>query len=563
MFYYLLYTVIAIVAIFIIMSSIMRKKVYREVDRLEEWKNGILNRDIPDEIGKVKHLHMSGQTEEKFETWRNEWDEIVGGILPDIEEKLFDIEDLAAKNRFNKAKQLLEFTEKRLVSIEEQIKTLLEDVQSLVQSEEQNRSEIDEVRTAYKELFTTITKKRGSLGPGLASFDEKMDSINEQLDLFDQATADGSYLKAREHLVSAHENVALLETLIEQYPKLLVQVETRIPAEMKEIRDGMQEMESAGYELEPFALDSRLELIEQELEKVKEDLVVLKCDGAEEKLFELSNKIEQLYDTLEIEVESKQYVIEQLDQLKAQIIESEEKVDALADETADVQKSYFVSKQQLSAQKQIKENVHDLTNQLYVLTDLAEHQKQTYTSIREMVDGWQNEMNKLSSAIEEEKATLYALREDERTAKETVQSLQEVMVETYRVLKKSNIPGMPQHAIDLLDSADETLVRATNQLSQVPLELGRVTALVEEAETIVKKNQEMVNEMVELADLAEKVIQYGNRYRSRSEQVAAGLLEAEMLFRQYEYEEALNRAVSVIEEYEPNVLDVVKGYMPV
>ncbi|WP_332634627.1 septation ring formation regulator EzrA [Halalkalibacter flavus] len=563
MFYYLIYITIAIVAIFIIVSSVIRKRVYKEVDRLEEWKNGILNRDIPDEIGKVKHLHMSGQTEEKFETWRNEWDEIVGGILPDIEEKLFDIEDLAGKNRFNKAKQLLELTEKRLVSIEEQIKTLLDDVKSLVQSEEQNRSEIDEVRTAYKELFSTITKKRGSLGPGLTSFDEKMDQINEQLEMFDQETADGSYLKAREHLVSANEIVIQLETLVEQYPKLLVQVETRIPAEMKEIRDGMEEMESAGYQLEPFSLHSRLEQMEQELDKVKEDLVVLKCDGAEEKLFELSNKIEQLYDTLEFEVESKQYVFDQLEQLKSQIEESERKVEALSYETMDVQKSYFVSKQQLSTQKQIKENVHDLTNQLYVLTDLAEHQKQTYTSIREMVDVWQNEMNKLTEEIEQEKATLFALREDERTAKETLQSLQDIMMETYRVLKKSNIPGMPQHTLDQLENADETLVRAADQLAQVPLELGRVTVLVEEAETIVKKNQEMVIEIVEVADLAEKVIQYGNRYRSRSEDVAAGLLEAELLFRQYEYEEALNCAVSVIEKYEPNVLDVVKGYMPV
>ncbi|WP_034744804.1 septation ring formation regulator EzrA [Halalkalibacter wakoensis] len=563
MLYYFIYILIAFIAIFILISSIMRKRIYKEVDRLEDWKNGILNRDIPDEIGKVKHLHMSGQTEEKFETWKNEWDEIVGGILPDIEEKLFDIEDFAAKNRFNKAKQQLELTDKRLTSIEEQIKTLLEDVHGLVQSEEQNRSEIDVVRVAYKELCSAITKKRGSLGPGLVAFDKDVDKVNQLLEQFDQATADGSYLSAREFLVEAQELIARVETLLDEYPKLLVQVETKIPAEIKEIRDGMVEMEKAGYQLEPFSLLSRIEVMEQELVKIKEALVVLDCDGVEDQLLDLSNRLEQLYDTLEYEVESKQYVQSKLVELANQVEENQEKVEQLASETVDVQKSYFVSKEQLNAQKQIKEQAHDLTNQLFVLSDAADHQKQTYTSIREMVDLWQNDMNKLAGEIESEKETLFALREDELKAKETIQSLKQIILETHRTIKKSNIPGLPEHALLQLESAEEALMRATEQLSEIPLELGRVTVLVQEAESIVKKNQESVFHLVEQADLAELVIQYGNRFRSRSQEVANGLLEAELRFRQYEYEEALECALQAVEKYEPNVLEIVKGYMPV
>ncbi|WP_332689888.1 septation ring formation regulator EzrA [Halalkalibacter lacteus] len=560
---YFIYPAIALIVIFIIVSAIMRKRIYKEVDRLEEWKHGILNRDIPDEIGKVKKLQMSGQTEEKFETWRNEWDEIVGTILPDIGERLFDIEDLAAKNRFKKAQQIVATTDQRLVGIEEQIKQLLEDVQSLVLSEEQNRTEIDEVRTAYKELYTIITKKRGSLGPGLASFDENMDKINELLDSFDQSTSDGSYLLARNYLLEATTLLKELEELIERYPKLLMQVETKIPAEVKDLQNGMEEMEQAGYQLEAFSIQSRLELIEKELEKTKEDLVLLKCDGVEDKLTEMTNQIEQLYETLEFEVESKQYVFAKLDHLTSQVEGSKVKVDTLSEETLDVRKSYFVSDQQLGEQKQIKESAQDLTNQLYFLCDLADNQKQTFTSIREMVDEWQDKMTELDTRIEKENATLFALREDERKAKETLHSLQDTMVEMNRVLKKSNIPGLPNRALDQLENAEEIIVDASNQLQEVPLELGRINILIEEATSIVEKNSELIHEMIELAELVELVIQYGNRYRSRSESVEAGLIEAELLFRQYEYKEALECAVRVIEKYEPDVLNVVKEYMPV
>ncbi|ARK31732.1 septation ring formation regulator EzrA [Halalkalibacter krulwichiae] len=560
---YLIYSIIAVAVIFIIISSVLRKRIYKEVDRLEEWKNGILNRDIPEEIGKVKKLHMSGQTEEKFETWRNEWDDIVGGILPDIEERLFDIEDLAAKNRFTKAKQLIGVTEQRLNGIEEQIKELLKDVHQLVESEEQNRTEIDSVRTAYKDLSTLITKKRGSLGAGLPTIDEKLDKVNELLTAFDTATEDGSYLLARQHLVEAQSFVDNLNDLVDRYPKLLVQVDTKIPAELTELQGGIAEMEEAGYQLEAFSLESRLEHIAGELEKVKEDLKHLKYEGAEDKLTELSNQIEQLYDTLDYEVESKGYVENKIEQLSEQVEAIKEKVDLLETEMFEVQQSYFVSKEQIEAQKDMKENVVDLMNDLYVIINLADNQKQTYTSIRELVDEWQDELEKLDQSIEVEKATLYELREDERKAKETLLKLRGTMVEINRALKKSNIPGLPQRAIDQLSEAEEKLIDATNHLEQLPLELGRMNVLVEEAEELVSKNNELILQTIEQAKVAENVIQYGNRFRSKSDSVSAGLIEAELLFRQYEYEEAIECAVKVIEPYEPDVLDIVKGYVAV
>ena len=53
---------------------------------------------------KVKQLNMNGQTEERFEKWRNDWDEVITEKLPDLEELLFDAEEFIDKYRFKKAK---------------------------------------------------------------------------------------------------------------------------------------------------------------------------------------------------------------------------------------------------------------------------------------------------------------------------------------------------------------------------------------------------------------------------------------------------------------------------
>lgn len=558
---YLIYTVLAVIAILVITSAILRKRTYKEVDRLEEWKNEILNRTIPDEIGKVKQLQMSGQTEEKFEEWRNEWDDIVGTILPNIEEQLFDIEELATKNRFNKAKELVEVTDQRLNGIEQQLTQMLEEIHQLVQSEEQNRTEINDVRARYRELYAMMMKKRGSLGQGLASFDERLDNVNHLLDSFDQATADGSYLQARDHLVEASAILQETESLLERYPKLLVQVETTIPAELKDIREGMEEMTRAGYQLEAFALQSRIDLMEDELAHSRESMALLQCDEAEQRLSELSEQLEQLYETLDYEVESKQYVNDKIPELNQQIEQVNQQIETLLAETTQVQQSYHIPEDLRKAQRQIKEDAIELTKQLHVLTDVSENEKQTFTSIREMVDDWQEEMTRLSAAVARDKESLFALREDEWNAQETLRSLREVMLETKRMVQKSNIPGLPERSLQQLEHAEKKLWEATDQLEQVPLELGRINVLVKEAVASVKENEEMIKDTIHLATLAEQVIQFGNRYRSRSQTVHVGLLEAEQYFRHYDYEEAIESAVGVIKVYEPKVLELVEEYV--
>ena len=53
-------------------------------------------------MSKIKHLKMTGETEEFFERWREEWDEIVTAHLPKVEELLYDAEENADKYRFKK-----------------------------------------------------------------------------------------------------------------------------------------------------------------------------------------------------------------------------------------------------------------------------------------------------------------------------------------------------------------------------------------------------------------------------------------------------------------------------
>lgn len=129
-----------------------RKNIYKEVDRLEAWKIDIMNQSITDELSKVKELIMSGETEELFERWRKDWDDIVTSRLPMVEELLFEAEEYAEKYRFKKSKEVLLHIESVLKEIEEQIAGIVQHINDLVATESNNKTEGEAVKQQLKEL---------------------------------------------------------------------------------------------------------------------------------------------------------------------------------------------------------------------------------------------------------------------------------------------------------------------------------------------------------------------------------------------------------------------------
>lgn len=98
---------------------------------------------------------MTGQTEEFFEKWREEWDEIVTAHMPKVEELLYDAEENADKYRFKKANQVLVHIDDLLTAAESSIEKILREISDLVTSEEKSREEIEQVRERYSKSRKT------------------------------------------------------------------------------------------------------------------------------------------------------------------------------------------------------------------------------------------------------------------------------------------------------------------------------------------------------------------------------------------------------------------------
>lgn len=547
---YILGIIILIVAV-IVWGYFFRKKHYKEVDRLEEWKISIMTRPVLEELSKVKQLNMNGETEEMFENWRKEWDSIITERIPEVEELLFDAEESIDKYRFKRSKEVQQTLSVKLNEIESTIKNILFELNELVGSEERNRLEVTEMKETFRQLKKSLLAHRQNYGKAVDKLEHSLEKLGAEFTEFDEETGNGNYLNARKIVLSIKEKLTQLAEKMDKLPGLLLESGTAIPSQLSELKEGYQGMIEEGYMLNHINFIEEAERIEKFMITYKEQLDNAEVEAAEQGMNELRENINVLYDLLEKEVYSRQYIQKNQDILRSGIHEMEKDMEVLKDETISVQQSYHLTDSELEVQRKMEKQIQQLSKR-YRLLELKIQDNATAASL--ISEEMQTLDEQLKSVMEEQKifsGKLEALRKDEVDARESLSDLKKKMLDTSRIISKSNIPGVPIEFKNMVKEAKESIEAVQVKLEGIPLNMTAVYEVLELAVANTNKVYEQAQQMVEHMFLAEKVIQYGNRYRSKYPSVSEGLKEAEAKFRSYEYEAALELATDVVEKVEP------------
>ena len=172
-----------------------------------------------------------------------------------------------------------------------------------------------------------------------------------------------------------------------------------------------------------------------------------------------------------------------------------------------------------------------------------------------------NEINQLETFIDDAKALhdtfkdhLQSLRKEELQARETLAELKTMLTDTVRQLQKSNIPGIPADMKEQAEKAQEMIQQVHEQLENLPLNMPAVNEQLKEASDIVRHAVNETEEMLTKVDQIERIIQYGNRFRSQNHILSEQLKEAERRFYAYDYNGSFDVAASAVEKASPGAV---------
>lgn len=555
--------IVLVIITLIIVGLILRKRIYDVVDRQESWKMDIMNRNIASELSRIKNLNLSGETQEKFESWKGHWEYIVTKQLPDIEEYLFDAEEAADRYRFPTAKKTLRKVEQTLQSIEKDIEQMLLELDELMKSEETSRKEIEGLEPEIKSLRKKLSQTRYQYGKAEARFDVELDGVEDSLQKYHELTGAGDYLEAQQLVDNLKIQLEKLQVEMEEFPQLYKNCKLSLPSQLDDLISGIKGMKDDGYRIEHLGLEREIRGYQQRLLDCVISVEKGEVTVAKDTINEVEERIKDMYQLLENEAIAKNYIETLMPTYREKIGDLDSTFRETKTEVELLKQTYYFEDSDMEKYLTLEKTIALLKKQLDEIAVNLEDHDISHLQIREQLEANLEQVELLTDEHENFIKLIHNLRKDELEAKEKLDDMKNQVYNTIRRLKKSNIPGVPNFIWDLLETTSKKNDKVLKALETKPLDMAAVQHELTEANKSVEHAAGQTDLILEQAYLTEQVIQYANRYRSRYPLLAAKLAESERLFRSFEYELSLEHAAKAIEEVEPGALKRIEKYQEV
>lgn len=555
---YIIGAILAIIVI-ITVALILRKRLYDSVDYYEAWKLDAMNRNVAAELSKMKDLHLEGDARTSFETWKEQWENILTEDLATVEELLYDTEKAADKYGFATARKHMKEMESILLNTEEKIEAILNNVKELLDTEENNRQQIEAINPQVKELDKYLSQNRYQFSKADVRFEEEIDNIKSLIDTYHELVLNGDYLESTEEVRLAQTRLENIKKEMDDFPALYNKCKKELPNQVDELEHGMKEMVEQGYSINQT--DLMMEIREFQ-SRLAEAVNTLEKDGTEEVkplIPEIEERMKEIYDQLEEEAIAKNFVDtnvksyeEALQAFEAMFVKTKSEVELL-------KQSYHFEEEDLEKFLTLENMTTQLREQLEAFEAKVAANNDTHSTLRNELEAAFADIRQLEEEHTLFKKNIENLRKDELEAREELQSMGQEMARVNRTLRNSNLPGVPNFVWSLLEEASMKNNQVLAVLDKEPLDIVEVQQSLTDAKATMEHAIDQTNQMLDQAFLTEQVIQYANRYRSSFSDLRIQLEEAERLFRKAEYELALENAARALEEIEPGALKRIES----
>lgn len=255
----------------LIYSFIRRRQVFSAVDRVEDWKDQLVEKLQMIEVDKSLR-RSSGSTEERYVQLANRKEHILRVRVPDVEMIILEAEEACDRFRFQMATGLLEEAEELLEQIENEMSELKSDMTKVVQTKKESKAVLPEIGKLFESVGRKLDHARLEYGLSFHELKAKHDEAERLRASVKSAQASGDDVQAYETTMKAQAILTELAEGLEKIPALVKTIQFEMPEEFKEMEEGIAAVLSDGYDLSETALDAAMLQARQLLTAAKTSL---------------------------------------------------------------------------------------------------------------------------------------------------------------------------------------------------------------------------------------------------------------------------------------------------
>ncbi|HCY8003620.1 TPA: septation ring formation regulator EzrA [Staphylococcus aureus] len=551
-----LYIILAIIVIILIAVGVLfylRSNKRQIIEKAIERKNEIETLPFDQNLAQLSELNLKGETKTKYDAMKKDNVESTNKYLAPVEEKIHNAEALLDKFSFNASQSEIDDANELMDSYEQSYQQQLEDVNEIIALYKDNDELYDKCKVDYREMKRDVLANRHQFGEAASLLETEIEKFEPRLEQYEVLKADGNYVQAHNHIAALNEQMKQLRSYMEEIPELIRETQKELPGQFQDLKYGCRDLKVEGYDLDHVKVDSTLQSLKTELSFVEPLISRLELEEANDKLANINDKLDDMYDLIEHEVKAKNDVEETKDIITDNLFKAKDMNYTLQTEIEYVRENYYINESDAQSVRQFENEIQSLIS---VYDDILKEMSKSavrYSEVQDNLQYLEDHVTVINDKQEKLQNHLIQLREDEAEAEDNLLRVQSKKEEVYRRLLASNLTSVPERFIIMKNEIDHEVRDVNEQFSERPIHVKQLKDKVSKIVIQMNTFEDEANDVLVNAVYAEKLIQYGNRYRKDYSNVDKSLNEAERLFKNNRYKRAIEIAEQALESVEPGV----------
>lgn len=551
-----LYIILAIIVIILIAVGVLfylRSNKRQIIEKAIERKNEIETLPFDQNLAQLSKLNLKGETKTKYDAMKKDNVESTNKYLAPVEEKIHNAEALLDKFSFNASQSEIDDANELMDSYEQTYQQQLEDVNEIIALYKDNDELYDKCKVDYREMKRDVLANRHQFGEAASLLETEIEKFEPRLEQYEVLKADGNYVQAHNHIAALNEQMKQLRSYMEEIPELIRETQKELPGQFQDLKYGCRDLKVEGYDLDHVKVDSTLQSLKTELSFVEPLISRLELEEANDKLANINDKLDDMYDLIEHEVKAKNDVEETKDIITDNLFKAKDMNYTLQTEIEYVRENYYINESDAQSVRQFENEIQSLIS---VYDDILKEMSKSavrYSEVQDNLQYLEDHVTVINDKQEKLQNHLIQLREDEAEAEDNLLRVQSKKEEVYRRLLASNLTSVPERFIIMKNEIDHEVRDVNEQFSERPIHVKQLKDKVSKIVIQMNTFEDEANDVLVNAVYAEKLIQYGNRYRKDYSNVDKSLNEAERLFKNNRYKRAIEIAEQALESVEPGV----------
>ncbi len=547
--------VILIIVTIIIIKRNQNKKYKREIEELDIRKNNLIGVPVLSEITKVKELVKTDNLKEKLDDWDNTFTMIRDEKIPELTDLISEADFLIDRKDYKLAIRKITSIEIEINALKKKTDKLLEEVKLITNSEERNRTLITKLKIVYREYQNKFERTKKEYGPIVTYLEDEMNSIDKLFKEFEKAMDNNDYVSVEKKISMLDDRINTLGKLLEDIPTIVLMATVLVPNKIDEAITYYYRMKRDGYPLDYLNVEYNIKEIKNKIDNIMDNLKKLELGEA---IIELKTFIEyfnELYNDFDKEKECKDIFRQNIKELGYKIDNINKVVRDIYLQIDDIKYNYNLSDEDINKFSLLNKNLEKINQDYKILVDQGKMKNFAYSKLVDELNGLSLKLSRLQDDLDFQLRSITSMKDDETRAREQLATIEGLLKKAKYRLKDYKIPVIPSSYYIELTEAQDAIREIVKELDKKPIVIKILNIRVDTARDLVFKIYNKTNDMIKTASNSERIIIYGNRYRSSYEEIDIALTKAEELFKRGKYKESLDLSIKSLSFIDKNITE--------